>query len=59
MLERPIMKYASLEGYDRKVQSSVIYGYKTLKELEQMDKIYDNGEIIAFDEGRFTFDKIL
>lgn len=59
MLDRPIMKYDSLENYDRVIQSNVVYGQSTLNKLEQINKIYDNGEIIAFVGERTDFKEIL
>lgn len=48
MLGRPIRTYIQLEGYNRSILHPQILESDTLNELNQMNRVYDNSEIIGF-----------
>lgn len=48
MLDKPVRTFDKMEGYDRQIEVPKILGQETFNELADMNRIYDNREIIGY-----------
>ena len=48
MEERPIRMFTTLEGYYKQVENNVVLGPEYLRELEGMQKMYENGDVCGY-----------
>jgi len=48
MENRPIRMFTTLEGYYKQVENNVVLGPEYLRELEKMQKIYENDDVSGY-----------
>ena len=48
MENRPIRMFTTLEGYYKQVENNVVLGPEYLRELEGMQKMYENGDVCGY-----------